>query len=166
VKARLFGLTAFLCGVVFALGLGIAGMGTPSKVLGFLDIAGNWDPRLAFVMAGAIAVHFGFAFRAGRLRAPRLDVRFVRPTRDAIDRTLVFGSLLFGMGWGLQGYCPGPAVIALASLDVTPIVFVVAMVAGLTAVRLAERERPSPGRGRREKSTQLDPEGALDLGEL
>lgn len=141
-RARLFGLVAFVSGLIFALGLGLSGMGRPGKVLAFLDVAGAWDPTLALVMAGAIAVHFPFATAAKRLATPLLDDRFVRPSRDRIDMGLVVGAALFGVGWGLQGYCPGPAVLAIASLDATPLLFLVAMMIGLTLVR-AVRSPPS-----------------------
>jgi uncharacterized membrane protein YedE/YeeE len=140
-RARLFAVNAFVCGVIFALGLGLAGMGTPGKILAFLDVGGRWDPSLAFVMAGAIAVHFSFARRARHQAAPLLDARFVLPSRDAVDLRLVVGAALFGVGWGLQGYCPGPAVLALASLDMTPIAFVAAMIAGLVVTSRVQERR-------------------------
>ncbi len=134
-RTGLFRISALVCGIVFALGLGIAGMGTPARVLAFLDVGGAWDPSLAFVMMGAIAVHFTFAIRARKLSAPLLDRAFVRPTLSAVDKVLIAGAALFGVGWGLQGYCPGPAVLAIASLDVTPLLFFAAMIGGMIATR-------------------------------
>jgi len=134
-KRRWFQLTAFVSGLLFGLGLGLAGMGQPGKVLAFLDVAGDWDPTLAIVIASAIAVHFGFARGALRRSAPLLDAKFVRPSGDAVDRTLVIGAAVFGVGWGLQGYCPGPAVLASAGLDPTTLVFLASMVAGLWLAR-------------------------------
>jgi uncharacterized membrane protein YedE/YeeE len=129
-------LVAFAAGTVFALGLGLSGMTRPGKVVAFLDVAGAWDVTLAFVMAGAIAVHIGFALRAKRASAPLLGPRFVLPARDAVDASLLVGASLFGVGWGLQGYCPGPAIVASASGSAVPIVFVASMIAGLLAPRL------------------------------
>lgn len=123
------------CGLLFGLGLGISGMTSPAKVLGFLDIASaSWDPSLAFVMAGAIGVHVLFARYAARAakdgRAPLAAPRFVLPEKTAIDRPLVLGAVLFGIGWGLAGICPGPAIV---SFIVTPtaVAFVGAMLAGM-----------------------------------
>ena len=101
-------LLSFISGVVFALGLGISGMTRPVKVIGFLDFAGHWDPSLAFVMIGAIAVYF-VAYRWIRIRsAPLLTDRFSVPQRTDVDRNLVVGAAVFGAGWGLGGFCPAP----------------------------------------------------------
>jgi len=126
-----FELVALASGVIFALGLGISGMGRPAKVLAFLDVAGAWDPSLAFVMAGAIGVHGTFVWLTRTREAPVLAPRFARPAGRTIDAALVFGSALFGIGWGLIGYCPGPAVVAAASLSATPLLFCISMLAGL-----------------------------------
>lgn len=108
-------LSAFVAGLVFGLGLILSGMADPSKVIAFLDLAGPWDPSLAFVMGGAIAVgSVGFYFASKRSRAVLGDVMRM-PTATRIDRPLVLGSLAFGAGWGLAGYCPGPAVATLLS---------------------------------------------------
>jgi len=122
---------SFLCGIVFALGLGIAGMTQPSKVIGFLDIAGAWDLSLALVMVGAIGVYF-LAFRlAGKMRAPMLAPRFSIPKRNDLDGQLILGATIFGAGWGLGGFCPGPAITSLASGAPPVAIFVASMAAGI-----------------------------------
>ena len=123
--------TSFLSGVVFAIGLGISGMTRPVKVIGFLDFAGKWDASLGFVMLGAIAVYF-IAYHVVRRRsAPLLAERFVVPERNEIDRNLIVGAAIFGAGWGLGGFCPGPAITALASGAAPVVVFLLAMAAGI-----------------------------------
>jgi uncharacterized protein len=132
-------LLSFISGVVFALGLGISGMTRPVKVIGFLDFAGHWDPSLAFVMIGAIAVYF-VAYRWIRTRsAPLLTDRFSVPQRTDVDRNLVVGAAVFGAGWGLSGFCPGPALTSLASGAVPVMVFVAAMAAGMYLQGLVAR---------------------------
>lgn len=124
-------LVALLSGLLFGLGLVISRMIDPAKVLGFLDLAGRWDASLAFVMAAAVVVA-GAGFRMARGRAaPLLDERFRSPERSALDRPLIGGALLFGVGWGLAGFCPGPALTALALGRLEPFVFVAAMLAGM-----------------------------------
>src|ERR1700682_3082645 len=109
----MYTLSSFVAGLVFALGLIVSGLVNPAKVLGFLDLAGRWDPSLALVMVGAIAIGaIGFAI-AGRRTTTVLGTPMLLPTARAIDRRLVFGGLLFGVGWGLAGFCPGPALVAL-----------------------------------------------------
>ena len=129
---------AFVCGVVFALGLGIGGMTQPTRVLAFLDVAGDWDPRLALVMLGAIVVYapmYRLVCRRGRpILAPAFDL----PTRRRVDGPLVAGALVFGIGWGLAGLCPGPALTSLASGDLRAVVFVAAMLGGLAGARLRD----------------------------
>jgi uncharacterized protein len=132
---------ALLAGLIFGLGLVMSQMIDPAKVLGFLDIAGNWDPSLAFVMIGAIPVA-AIGYRATRARrAPLLDTRFRGPGRTRVDRTLVIGSALFGIGWGLVGYCPGPALTSLALGRWQSFVFVAAMLVGMVGYRVADRAR-------------------------
>jgi uncharacterized membrane protein YedE/YeeE len=132
-------LVSFISGIVFALGLGISGMTRPVKVIGFLDFAGSWDASLAFVMIGAIAVYF-MAYRWMRTRsAPVLKERFSVPQRTDIDRNLVIGAAVFGAGWGLGGFCPGPALTSLASGAPAVIVFVAAMAAGMYLQGLVAR---------------------------
>ncbi len=128
-------LVAFVSGLLFALGLGIAGMTDPARVLAFLDVTGDWNPNLALVMAGGIAVVLPVhRILLGR-KAPLLDVKFHWPTRSDIDRPLVLGALLFGLGWGLAGICPGPALTNVASLEPGMLLFVGAMALGMVAHR-------------------------------
>ena len=132
-------LAAFASGLVFGLGLIISGMADPGKVKGFLDLAGAWDPSLAFVMAGAILVGF-FAFRAARGRAhSMLGTAMQLPAERAIDLRLVCGSILFGVGWGLAGFCPGPALVALGAGLPAAAIFVAAMLGGMLLVKIADR---------------------------
>ena len=128
-------LVAFVSGLLFAVGLGIAGMTQPSRVLGFLDVLGPWDPSLAFVMAGAIAVYMPVVWWARRVLARRLHL----PTRRRIDAPLVVGSAMFGVGWGLAGYCPGPALVSLATLTGPALAFGAAMLVGMRLHRMLER---------------------------
>lgn len=124
---------SWAAGLLFAVGLAIGGMTRPAKVLAFLDLAGKWDPSLAFVMAGAIAVH-ALAYRlVRRRRTPFFAASFALPPRSDVDPSLVAGALCFGVGWGLAGYCPGPALTGLASGAVPTCVFVAGMVLGMAA---------------------------------
>jgi hypothetical protein len=123
-------LSALLCGLVFGAGLAISGMVNPAKVLGFLDITGQWDPSLTLVMAGGVAV-FAVGFRLiQRGPKPMFAEKFEIPTRRDIDPKLVIGAVLFGIGWGLAGFCPGPALTSLAFGLTKVYVFVGAMLAG------------------------------------
>jgi len=124
-------LVAFACGVLFAFGLAISGMTHPSKVLAFLDFAGAWDPSLALVMASGVLVNVLFFRVALRRGAPLLGGTFALPSRQSIDARLVGGAAVFGVGWGLGGFCPGPAVVSVAGGAAPVIVFVVAMVVGM-----------------------------------
>lgn len=129
--------TSLLTGVLFGIGLILSGMANPAKVLGFLDITGNWDPSLVLVMAGAIAVGL-VAFTFGKKRTVSLIGEPVRlPTATSIDRRLILGSIVFGIGWGLAGYCPGPALASLF-LGLKPLIFVAAMIGGMTIYELLE----------------------------
>ena len=121
----------FLSGLVFGLGLVISGMADPAKVLNFLDLAGTWDPSLAFVIAGATAPAFLGYRLVWRRAAPLLDARFDLPTNRRIDRPLILGAALFGIGWGIGGFCPGPAWTALPLMSPGALVFLPAMLAGL-----------------------------------
>lgn len=133
--------TSLLTGLVFGLGLIISGMADPAKVLGFLDLTGSWDPSLAFVMAGAIAVGF-VAFGVARSRTRSfLGAEMKLPTGRDIDRRLVGGGLLFGIGWGVAGFCPGPALVALGMGESKAVVFVAAMLVGMGIFELLERRR-------------------------
>jgi uncharacterized protein len=134
-------LAAFLCGLVFGAGLIVSQMSNPDKVIGFLDITGAWDPSLALVMGGAVGV-FGLLYRLalGR-RAPLLDSGFATPEKTSIDRPLVIGALIFGTGWGLGGFCPGPAIVSAAFGDPRVWAFILAMIAGALLFRLGQRLR-------------------------
>jgi uncharacterized membrane protein YedE/YeeE len=141
-------LAAFAAGLVFGLGLIVSGMADPSKVIGFLDLAGHWDPSLAFVMAGAISVGVvAYHFAQGRA-APFLGGPMRLPTAREIDRRLVLGSTVFGVGWGLAGYCPGPALVSLGSGQGKAAVFTLAMVAGMAIYEAVERWRGRAERNR------------------
>ncbi len=138
-------LASFVCGLLFGFGLFVSGMTQPAKVLGFLDVFGVWDPTLAFVMAAALLVSF-VGFRVARQRAkPVLAAECLWPNRTDIDRPLLIGSALFGVGWGLVGLCPGPALVNLATLMPQVVVFVLAMAAGLVAKDLWDQFRASVG---------------------
>lgn len=132
-------LTSLLAGLVFGLGLIVSGMANPAKVLGFLDLAGAWDPSLALVMAGAISVGaIAFAV-AGRRTTSLIGAEMKLPAARHIDRRLVVGSTLFGMGWGIAGFCPGPGLVALGMGEVKALVFVAAMLAGMGVFEWMER---------------------------
>lgn len=136
-------LAALFAGLLFGLGLIVSGMANPAKVLGFLDLFGKWDPSLAFVMASALLVGT-IAFRlAGKRQRALLGDPMCIPARRDIDRRLVLGSLAFGIGWGLAGYCPGPAVASLASGGSKPWIFFFAMLAGMALFEIFERRVPS-----------------------
>ena len=132
---------AFLAGLTFGIGLIVAGMTDPAKILGFLDIAGKWDPSLALVMAGAIAVGL-IAFALARRRiSSALGLPMQSSATGTIDVRLVGGSLVFGLGWGLAGFCPGPAIVALGAGYGKAAVFVAAMLAGMGVFELVENWR-------------------------
>lgn len=137
----MFVLTSLLSGLVFGLGLIVSGMANPAKVLGFLDIGGAWDPSLALVMVGAILVGF-VAFRIADKRAVSLigaDMKL--PTARHIDRRLVAGSTLFGIGWGIAGFCPGPGLVAVGMGLPKALVFAAAMLVGMLVFEFLERHR-------------------------
>ena len=136
---------AFASGLLFGAGLIVSQMSNPAKVIGFLDLTGNWDPSLAFVMAGALVV-FGVAYWSSRKRrAPLLSPQFATATPGDVDRPLVAGSLVFGVGWGLSGFCPGPAVVSSAFGDWRVWVFVAAMIVGMLVYRLRPGRQSIPG---------------------
>ena len=135
-------LAEFGVGLLFGIGLILAGMTDPSKVLGFLDLAGLWDPSLAFVMGGAILVSLGAFTLAKKRTTSFLGGAMRLPTSRDIDKRLVTGSLLFGAGWGLAGFCPGPALVSLGTGNPKAVVFVVAMLAGMALFEVLER-RPA-----------------------
>ena len=137
-------LGALLAGILFGLGLAVSQMINPAKVLGFLDFAGRWDPSLALVMAGALGVTaLGYYFVLRR-PAPLLAPRFEVPTVREIDRRLLAGAVLFGIGWGLVGFCPGPAIASLAYGVKESLIFAAAMLAGMALFRLGNRRTPLP----------------------
>ena len=139
-------MTALLSGLVFGLGLIVSGMANPAKVLGFLDLAGAWDPSLAFVMAGAIGVGLvAFRIAGGRSRS-LTGAPMALPTNRTIDRRLVGGAVLFGIGWGLAGFCPGPALVALGLGAPKALAFVAAMLLGMLGFELFERRPAGPPR--------------------
>ncbi|KUL92960.1 membrane protein [Bosea sp. WAO] len=125
-------ITALAAGTLFGLGLAMSGMLDPARVRGFLDIFGAWDPSLAFVLGGAVTVALAGMAVLKRLRRPVFDEQFHLPATSPVDRRLVLGSAIFGIGWGMAGFCPGPALASL-SLGLAPVVlFVVAMLVGMT----------------------------------
>ncbi len=134
-------LSALLVGLIFGIGLILGGMANPAKVLGFLDLFGNWDPSLAFVMGGAIGVGL-LAFRiAGGRPTSLLGEPMRLPTRKDVDKRLVIGPLVFGAGWGLAGFCPGPGLVALGTGSLKATIFVGAMLSGMAIFELIERSR-------------------------
>ena len=132
-------LISLLCGLIFGVGLIVSQMTNPAKVLGFLDISGQWDPSLALVMAAAVAV-FSIAYRlALRRHTPVFDKSFIVPEKTRLDKPLIIGSLIFGAGWGLAGFCPGPAIASSGFGDPRVWAFVAAMLAGMVLVRALRR---------------------------
>ena len=125
-------ISSFICGILFSIGLGISGMTQPQKVIGFLDVFGEWNPSLAFVMGGAVLSYLAIQLLIQRnFSIPLLGGSFQIPTRKDLDRSLIIGALLFGSGWGLGGYCPGPAITSLGSGSINALLFVVAMGVGM-----------------------------------
>jgi len=144
---------AFLAGLVFSVGLAIAGMTQPQKIVDFLNLAGDWDPSLAFVMVGAILVYAPGLRLVLRRKDPILGGRFQLPTRRDLTPSLVGGAALFGVGWALAGFCPGPAIASVVTTTPKVLVFVGAMTAGMVGFNLWERHRA--------QRTQRSPAGAL-----
>ena len=150
------GVVAYLAGLLFALGLGVSGMTHPTKVLGFLDVAGDWDPSLALVMAGGVLVNvvlFQWVLRRG---SPVLAPTFSLPARTRLDAPLVVGAAVFGIGWGLGGFCPGPAIVSAAAGAAPTIGFVVAMLLSMALFDLVAGRRLA---ARAPESTSLDVSG-------
>ena len=131
----MFNIVAFLSGLIFGIGLILSRMADPAKVLNFLDITGNWDPSLAFVMIGAIAVGLVGFYLARKRPASLLDTPIQLPTATRIDKRLVLGSSLFGTGWGLAGSCPGPALVTLSAGMAPALIFVISMLFGMMLYR-------------------------------
>jgi uncharacterized membrane protein YedE/YeeE len=143
--ATMRAIVCFAVGLAFGIGLCLSGMTDPAKVLGFLDLAGPWDPSLAFVMGGALAVALP-AFALAKQRQVAVDGELMQiPTAREIDRPLVVGSLIFGIGWGLAGICPGPGVVDVGFLNPRAFVFVAAVAAGMFAHKLVGLRLPAPG---------------------
>ena len=132
-------ISAGVAGVIFAIGLGLSGMTDANKVLNFLDISGDWDPSLAFVMVGAIGVHALLWRFIKRLDAPLFATEFSLPTLKTVQRPLVFGAGLFGIGWGLAGYCPGPALVSLVNFSSDALIFCAAMLIGIFVHKRTQR---------------------------
>lgn len=131
-------LSAFIAGLIFGFGLILSGMANPKKILDFLDVTGQWDPSLLFVMMGALAVSF-FAFRyASTVETTCLQQKIQLPTATDLDKRLVLGSVAFGLGWGIAGYCPGPALTSLLTGQIEPVIFVLAMLSGMGLFALLE----------------------------
>lgn len=141
-------ITAFVSGAIFGVGLLVSGMTRPAKVIGFLDLFGAWDASLAFVMGGAIGVHLIARRIIMKREAPLMAPRFDTSVANAIDAKLVIGSALFGVGWGLGGYCPGPAIVSIAGGTLPIVVFVGSMLVGMflqhvTPTKAASHATPS-----------------------
>lgn len=131
-------LTAFIAGLTFGFGLILSGMANPKKILDFLDVTGQWDPSLLFVMMGALAVS-SFAFRYARtVETSCLQQKIQLPTATHLDKRLILGSVAFGLGWGIAGYCPGPALTSLLTGQIEPVIFVLAMLSGMGLFALLE----------------------------
>jgi hypothetical protein len=134
--------TALLAGFIFALGLAFSGMTSPANITGFLDVFGNWDPSLLVVLGSAVLTYF-VAFRLiMRRRQPVLGGKFQVPAKTTLDGRLIAGAAIFGFGWGLSGYCPAPALTSVASGNLAPLMFLVAMFGGFFAYDLFEKWRP------------------------
>ena len=131
-------LISFTSGLIFAIGLSVSGMTNPNKVKGFLDIFGNWDISLAFVMIGAIGLNF-FSFKKISKKKPLCSDSHFLPTRNDIDLRLILGSAMFGLGWGLLGICPGPGIVNLVTLNSNSILFVVSMTFGMAVFKILEK---------------------------
>jgi uncharacterized membrane protein YedE/YeeE len=154
---------AGLSGLLFGVGLGASGMTRPAKVLGFLDVAGRWDASLAFVMLGAITVH-AVAYRLIRRRSsPLFDVGFHVPARTDLDRPLLVGAALFGAGWGLAGYCPGPGLVSAAVARPDALVFVAALLAGMALQHARAARTARAARADRTDGAPLGAGGGLSI---
>jgi uncharacterized protein len=143
-------IVAMIAGILFGLGLGLSQMVDRDRVLGFLDVTGAWDPTLLFVLGGAVTVTV-IAFRfVLRMSHPIFDTRFRIPTRNDIDRPLVMGAMIFGIGWGIAGYCPGPGIVALVLGIWNPLLFVVALVTGSLTYRWYQNRTEKLAQGKHE----------------
>lgn len=133
-------LAALVVGFLFALGLGLSGMTQPQKVIGFLDLFGQWDPSLIFVMIGAIIVHFVTYKLIRKKKSPLLSSHWHVPTKKEITPALLMGSFIFGIGWALGGFCPGPAITSIASFDKMPVIFVGSMLMGMFLFKWVDKK--------------------------
>ena len=141
-------LAALAAGALFALGLAISGMTRPEKVIGFLDVTGQWDGSLALVMGGAIGAHAVLLRLIGRRSAPVFAAAFKPTAAASIDARLLAGSAIFGLGWGLSGYCPGPAIVAVGGLNAKALVFAIGMTAGMLVYRTIHQRPGHRGQAR------------------
>jgi uncharacterized membrane protein YedE/YeeE len=157
----MYALAALLSGLVFGIGLIVSGMANPAKVLAFLDLAGKWDPSLALVMGAAVAVGACAFLPAGKRARSYLGASMQIPALRRIDRRCFLGSLTFGIGWGLAGFCPGPALVALGGGRIKAAAFVAAMLAGMAAFEVVERWRVG-ARRRRDSESRKTTAKALD----
>jgi len=132
----------YLIGLLFGLGLIVSGMSNPQKILNFLDVTGNWDPSLVFVMGGAVSVGLGGFYLASKRTQSFFDGALQIPSRRDISGPLVIGSLIFGAGWGIAGFCPGPAIVALGAGHVKALVFILAMLAGMALCKRSFTDNP------------------------
>lgn len=133
----------FIIGLIFAIGLGISGMTQPAKVIGFLDIFSGWDPSLAFVMCGAIGVHF-IAYQIQKKSSkPAFGTSFVIPKSQVLTPQLLGGSALFGIGWAVGGFCPGPAIVSTVSLHPKALIFFASMAVGMTLFHFIKSKSPT-----------------------
>lgn len=133
-------IVALVVGFLFAIGLGVAGMTQPQKIVGFLDLFGNWDPTLMFVMMGAIGVHIITYRVITNRKTPLLSLQWHIPNKKEITPALIGGSALFGVGWALGGYCPGPAMTSIAAFEYRPFLFVVSMFVGMFLFNLLDKK--------------------------
>lgn len=133
-------LAALVVGFIFGIGLGLSGMTQPQKVVGFLDLFGKWDPSLIFVMIGAIIVHF-ITYRIIRKRnSPLLSTKWHVPTKKEITPALIIGAFIFGIGWALGGFCPGPAITSVADFQASSMIFVISMLLGMFIFKLIDKK--------------------------
>lgn len=134
------GITALIVGFLFAIGLGISGMTQTQKIIGFLDIFGKWDPTIVFVMSGAVIVHFITYKFIRKRKSPVLSPQWHVPNKRELTPSLIIGATVFGFGWGLGGFCPGPALTSVASFELKPILFVLSMIVGMILFRLLDTQ--------------------------
>lgn len=159
-------LSALITGVVFGLGLGISGMTQADKVIGFLDVADAWDPSLAFVMVGAIGVHLVLYRLILRRDSPLFAERFGIPTRTDLDARLVVGSGLFGVGWAMGGYCPGPGLVSMTSGAPNALAFVLSMIAGMVVYQAWDASQKAAAAHQHEITTSSAARTAVEFSEL